>query len=343
MREIKIILLYITCLLSGPVGLMAQDFQFTQFYAAPLNLSPAFAGAMEVTRVGVNYRKQWPGLGYDFNASGVYFDTYIDETNVGFGFSASQFSESILNIKSTDIAGYLSYKLMLNNQSFLRFGGQLGLVNRSLTLQEMVFGDQIDLLNRTINPGSMDLLPGEDSKWYPDIAFGALLQAPDFWFGVSSSHLSRPNIGFLDDGIGNNLPIKWGVHGGYVKNLDRRMFKTGNIRKVFSVSFNYKRQGTFQQIEVIPQIQVENFIGGLGFRNVTRFNELPDQNSINAVLGFSLLSGITMAYSYDYMLNRFSSPAHVSHEVSIYFTDLRKKRFMQTILPCPPSNADWRY
>jgi len=338
MRNLKIIWLLISFFLVHPPAGMSQDFHFTQFYAAPLNLSPAFAGAMETTRIGINYRKQWPGLGYDFNASGIYFDSYVDETNLGFGFSASQFSESFLKIRSTDIAGYLSYRLLLSddgtNKSFLRFGGQLGLVNRSLTLQELVFGDQIDLVNRTINPSSADLLPGEDNTWYPDISFGALLQAPDFWFGLSSSHVSRPNIGFLDDGIGNNLPIKWGVHGGYIKNLDRRMFKTGNIRKVFSVSFNYKRQGTFQQIELIPQVQVENFIGGLGFRNITRFNELPDQNSINAVLGFRLLNGITMAYSYDYMLNRFSNPAHVSHEISIYFTDLKKKRFMDTILPC---------
>ncbi|WP_339924585.1 PorP/SprF family type IX secretion system membrane protein [uncultured Cyclobacterium sp.] len=339
MKNIKFLMLFISCFLSYPVGLKAQDFQFTQFYAAPLNLSPAFAGAMETTRVGINYRKQWPGLGYDFTASGVYYDNFIEETNVGFGISASQFSESLLNIRSTDIAGYISYKLLLNNYSFLRFGGQLGLVNRSLTLQELVFGDQIDLLNQTINPSTFDVLPGEDSKWYPDLAFGALLQVPDFWFGISSSHVSRPNIGFLDQGIGNNLPIKWAIHGGYVKNLDRRMFKSGEIRKVFSVSFNYKKQGAFQQIEVIPQVQIENFIGGLGFRNISRFNELPDQNSINAVLGFSLMSGITMAYSYDYMLNKFSSPAHVSHEVSIYFTDLRRKKFMQTILPCPTSNG----
>lgn len=322
---------------------MGQDFHFTQFYAAPLNLSPAFTGAMETTRAGVNYRKQWPGFGYDFNAAGFYYDTYFTETNIGIGLAASQFTESFLKIRSADLSGFISYRLKLYEETFLRFGGQFGVVNRSLTLQELVFGDQINLLTRSINPSTIDRLPGEDSNWYPDISFGALVQGTDFWLGVSSAHVTQPNIGFLDDGIGNNLPIKWGVHGGYVKNLDNRMFKTYPIRKVFSVSFNYKRQSTFQQIEVIPQLQVENFIGGLGFRNITRFNELPDQNSINAVLGFSLLDGITMAYSYDYMLNRFSSPAHVSHEISIYFTDLKKKRMMQTILPCPPGNANWRY
>lgn len=75
---------------------MGQDFHFTQFYAAPLNLSPAFTGAMETTRAGVNYRKQWPGFGYDFNAAGFYYDTYFTETNIGIGLAASQFTESFL-------------------------------------------------------------------------------------------------------------------------------------------------------------------------------------------------------------------------------------------------------
>lgn len=343
MRYLRIFALIGAYVLLSQAESRGQDFHFTQFYAAPLNLSPAFAGAMETTRVGINYRKQWPGFGYDFNAGGFYYDSYLTDSRVGVGVSATQFTESFLKIRSADLAGYISYRLNLDEATYLRFGGQFGVVNRSLTLQELVFGDQINLLTRSINPSSIDRLPGEDSNWYPDISFGALLQGRDFWLGVSSAHLTQPNVGFLDDGIGNNLPIKWGFHGGYVKDLDNRMFKTHRIRNVFSVSFNYKRQGTFQQIEVIPQLQVENFIGGLGFRNVTRFNDLPDQNSINAVLGFSLLEGITMAYSYDYMLNRFSNPAHVSHEVSIYFTDLRKKRLIQTLLPCPPGNTNWRY
>ncbi len=324
----------------------AQDFHYTQFYAAPLHLSPAFTGSMETTRIGVNYRKQWPGLGYEFNATSIYLDTYFYETNFSVGFSANNFEESLLKIRNVDLAAYVSYRLQLGSQASLRFGGQFGAVNRSITLQELVFGDQIDLLTRSINPGSMDLLPDEESRWYPDISFGALVQTPDFWLGVSSHHVTQPNIGYLDENIGNNLPIKWGLHGGWVRDLDRRRFKSANDPpKVLSVSFNYKRQGSFQQIEVIPQVQLYEFIVGAGFRNITRFNDLPDQNSINGLIGFNLKQGITLGYSYDYMLNRFSSPAHVSHEISLFFVNVGEKKNRQTILPCYMENqpSTWRY
>lgn len=55
----------------------AQDIQFSQFYAAPLYLNPAMTGASEMTRIGVNYRNQWPGLDQTFNAYSAYADHYI--------------------------------------------------------------------------------------------------------------------------------------------------------------------------------------------------------------------------------------------------------------------------
>ncbi|MFT5922039.1 MAG: hypothetical protein ACI8TS_001371, partial [Flavobacteriales bacterium] len=38
----------------------AQDPEFTQFYANPLYLNPAFAGTARCPRLVMNYRNQWP-------------------------------------------------------------------------------------------------------------------------------------------------------------------------------------------------------------------------------------------------------------------------------------------
>ncbi|MFT4523977.1 MAG: hypothetical protein ACI85F_000118, partial [Bacteroidia bacterium] len=45
---------------------LAQDPQFTQFYANPLYLNPAFAGSKRCPRVVMNYRNQWPAISGTF-------------------------------------------------------------------------------------------------------------------------------------------------------------------------------------------------------------------------------------------------------------------------------------
>ena len=40
----------------------AQDVGFSQFYANPLYLNPAFAGSQVAPRISLTYRAQWPGL-----------------------------------------------------------------------------------------------------------------------------------------------------------------------------------------------------------------------------------------------------------------------------------------
>ena len=59
----------------------AQDPQYSQYYAAPLYLNPAMAGAEMMGRVGFNYRNQWPSLDAQFTTYSAYYDTYLPEYN----------------------------------------------------------------------------------------------------------------------------------------------------------------------------------------------------------------------------------------------------------------------
>ena len=66
-------LLIIFFLASSP-RVFSQDAEFTQFYANPLHLNPAFAGTHMAPRSTLNYRNQWPGIPGTFVTSSFSYD-----------------------------------------------------------------------------------------------------------------------------------------------------------------------------------------------------------------------------------------------------------------------------
>src|SRR5690606_27230107 len=67
------------------LGASAQDPQFTQFYANPLYLNPAFAGTARCPRVVMNYRNQWPALTGTFVTTSASYDQHVDGMMGGLG------------------------------------------------------------------------------------------------------------------------------------------------------------------------------------------------------------------------------------------------------------------
>ena len=61
---------------------LAQDPEFTQFYAAPLYLNPAFAGTARCPRIAMNYRNQWPALSGTFITEAFSYDQNIESIGV---------------------------------------------------------------------------------------------------------------------------------------------------------------------------------------------------------------------------------------------------------------------
>ena len=57
-----------------PKILFGQDPGFSQFFANPLYLNPAFTGTTELPRAVINYRNQWPQKGATFTTYSLSYD-----------------------------------------------------------------------------------------------------------------------------------------------------------------------------------------------------------------------------------------------------------------------------
>lgn len=297
----------------------AQDFHYSQFYAAPLYLNPALTGSTELSRVGLNYRKQWPGLDHDFNAYSAYFDHYSFDLRSGIGLAVNSFQETNMKVNTTDVSAFYSYNLQIAESWNFRIGTQASLVRRSADLDNLVFGDQVDLFNRSINSGTIDNVPDFDPYSYLDIGFGALLNNENFWLGSSFHHVNQPGISFYPDDELGYLPVKWSVHGGWNFPLGANQYFGSKFDNMASVMANFKKQGPFQQFDVGTQLLYKALITGLSYRGIPGMRGLPNQDSIIFLVGLKLETGMVIGYSYDFMVSNIGTQTKGAHEISIRY------------------------
>ena len=116
---------------------VAQDVQYSQFYSAPLYLNPAFTGSTKFTRVGSNYRSQWPALEANFVTMSAYVDHYMDDINSGVGFLIQTDREGLAGLRSTALSGFYSYQLPVSRDFTVRMGASAGYVIRDINFSKL--------------------------------------------------------------------------------------------------------------------------------------------------------------------------------------------------------------
>ncbi len=327
----------------------AQDPQFSQFYAAPLYINPAFTGASTFTRVGANYRNQWPSLDASFVTFSVYADHFIEKYNSGIGMIITTDQEGLAGLKSTSIGLSYAYQLKLNDNIVFRPGFQMSYTSRNVNFTDLVWGSQLDPVTGFDPnlPPDPTLTPGGSSVSYVDMTVGGILYSKSLFIGVTAAHLNEPNQSLIDEN--SPLPMKISVHGGYKFMLKSRTLRRDLTytykERSFTPVFQYKSQGPFQILDVGGYLHLEPINFGFWYRGFplkgletlsgTQFPQ-------NAALVFSV--GITtndmnIGYSYDYTISDLSVASGGAHEFSIsYFfklgTPSRVPRDRWKI-PCP--------
>jgi type IX secretion system PorP/SprF family membrane protein len=305
--------------------LIAQDFQFSQFYAAPLYLNPAFAGANEFTRVGINYRNQWPGLEYSFNSYSMYIDHYSYPYNSGLGLIVNGSRIGLANLRSDEIGLVYSYHLHLSEDINFRAGGQVSYVTRNADFDEFIFGSKINIDDNS-PPIKMPPPTGVLSDFrnnFFDYAIGGVITSNKSWFGASLHHMTEPNTTFVQDKI-SRLPLKISFHGGF-----KFLLPSGRIinpitnqlqERSISFAYNYKQQDPFNQLDIGTQLFLDPLVIGVWYRGLPMKYSLPNNEALIGIVGLNLPSGLGFGYSYDFTISKLRLRNSAgAHEVSLRY------------------------
>jgi type IX secretion system PorP/SprF family membrane protein len=318
----KRIVLLIALLAS--VHAFAQDPQFTQFYANPLYLNPAFAGSVHCPRICLNYRNQWPALTGTFVTTSASYDQQIPSIYSGIGVLVlgDQAGEGTLN--TSRFSGIYSYQLTVTRDFSIRFGLEATLMQRKIDWDKLTFGDMIDPRYGFIYP-TTETRP-TTSKSFPDFSAGILAYTSHVYGGVAVDHLTEPEESFIRPAAGSKLPMKITGHAGAIIPIGGMR----NEETYFSPNIIYQLQRDFQQLCIGAYIAKPPLVGGLWYRQAGR-----NGDSFQALVG--LQQGIfKFGYSYDITISTLAASSAGSHEVSlgvVFPCHPRKKRFKT--IKCP--------
>lgn len=318
---------------------LGQDIQFSQYYASPLYLNPAFTGTAPGHRLSVIHRNQWPQIGNGFVSSAVSYDYNKEDLRSGFGLLVMQDRAGTAGLTSTSVAFNYAYKVQLSKKWMFTPGLYFGYNRRSMDFSRLVFGDQLGFNSSGEIVGTNDrVLNNLDAVDFFDVGTGMLLYNRKYWLGMAMHHINQPNQSLI--GEESRWPRKISVHGGAQFPLYTGVRKRNKISSL-APSFNYKRQGTFDQLDLGLHFLYDPIMIGLWYRGIPLKQNVEDrvnQDAVVIILGLRF-KNLDVGYSYDFTTSQLNLLSGGAHEVSIKYefeTFRRDKvRKRDKFIPCP--------
>jgi len=298
-------------------NVFGQDPEFTQFYANPLYLNPAFAGTAHCPRLSLNHRNQWPGISGSFMTSSASYDQYVEGLSGGIGLLVwnDRAGEGTLN--TMNVSGMYAYQIPVNRRFSIKAGIQATWAQKRVDWSKLTFGDMIDARRGFVY--TTNEVQRDKPTNYVDFSAGVLGYSEKYFVGFAVNHLTQPDESVIQ-GV-SPLPRKYTFHAGAMIPLQSK----GEPASL-SPNILIQKQQDFLQINFGMYFTKGPIVGGLWYRNA---------DSFIALIGFQ--AGILkFGYSYDITVSKLTNTTAGSHEFSTGFQfdcKPRKKRFRT--ISCP--------
>ncbi|MCL2247260.1 MAG: PorP/SprF family type IX secretion system membrane protein [Lentimicrobiaceae bacterium] len=316
----RISIFLFTFLFFTTLHLMGQEPHYSQFYANPLYLNPAFAGTNNCPRFTLNFRDQWPAVkGNIMSFSGSY-DQHIHAMRSGVGVLVTGDIAGEKGIFRTyNVSAIYNFRVKVTHKFNLQFALQGSYLSSSIHWSEIEFASTY------INNSTPDY-PIRDNyapKSQFDAAFGFVGYTPFLYFGFAAHHLFPVKTSFFQNS--SNAPVwlpKWTAHIGgkiTISQKNKMEISTGDI--FFYPNLIFISQGNFHYLHEGFYFNFYPFTIGTWLRH--NFKNL-DAFIISCGFEYKLLR---IGYSYDFSLTKLERMGG-AHEVSLQFT-----------IPCDNNNG----
>ncbi|MBA3706295.1 MAG: PorP/SprF family type IX secretion system membrane protein [Bacteroidetes bacterium] len=209
----------------------AQDFHLSQYDAPPLFLNPAMTGMFDgYYRVHAHYRTQWSSIIKNpFTTAGLSFDMPVKKFGIGLQIFNYRAGTGNYNVFSALLSVGYDVVFDKKNNHHLALGIQTGIVQKSVNLDKLTFGNQYT----NANGGGFDTgIPNGEMFSNPNFLIHDINAGFLYYFakdnsrlnpfiGISAFHLTQPKESFL--GTNNKLPIRYYFHGGVKININEKI------------------------------------------------------------------------------------------------------------------------
>ncbi|MCX2474600.1 PorP/SprF family type IX secretion system membrane protein [Pedobacter sp. MC2016-05] len=327
----KSLLLSFLCLVT--LCCSAQDPKFSQYFAAPLSLNPAFTGFFHGEyRLAVNTRQQWGNLGDPYNTYSVSGDVKLVEdenfTNSVFSLGLSGLLDESFNkaLKSQYISASMSYYQYLDVDHRFKFGlaPQVSYVSRFLDYNKLTFASQYtDGGFDNSLPNYLDLKNDKTSYFDVNIGgnFSATFDHVSFVLGYAHYHLTKPQETLLNN-TNEYVPSRQTVNFGMLYLLSN--YLDLNVTGVYNVQRNNKDTilGTVVGLKPNDETRLK-----LNFGMWFKFNEASFYPYLGVTMG-----DVSAGLNYTVYGNKLMSATPRTYELSLIY---RHNNFKGFKVPCP--------
>jgi type IX secretion system PorP/SprF family membrane protein len=308
--------------IASTVSFAQQQPLYSQYLQNAFVLNPAAAGISQITEIRSVIRNQWTGLDESANGSNpktntVSINTGWPEKRMGLG--AYIFTDKLGPVSRSGISGTYAYHFTTGTGSMLSFGIAGMFYQYRLNTSELKFDAA----------GNSDkvLMNGDFKAYSPNFSFGVYYKSPKFHFGLAIPEMMQQQITASSDFfvVEEKRHVYFDL-GTSLKVSDNMSLDPSLLLKYVS--------GAPAQVDVNVLLNYKKMLdAGVSYRSGAAFV---------LMFGYTYKEVFRFGYAYDLTTSGLSAYTKGTHEITIGYNCIRKKKeetpkiIQPTDAPPPP-------